>query len=80
MCTKMIETQITHQESKKLLKLTPSKAYYEDGWWMERRDYDRINFGKISLGKGIEVSVKDYAVLNRDEETRQITYSYLPLP
>jgi len=62
----------------KLIELNDNKAIFQECYWMTRKNYDFINFGKIQLTAKNKVLVKDHIVLNVNKETKEITYAYLP--
>lgn len=66
------------REDFKLVKMGTDMVIYEGGYWMDREDFDRANFGKIRISRNIEVPLKDYITFDVDKKTRKITYTFLP--
>lgn len=58
------------EENYKLVELNSERAIYEGGWWVARKDFDfsqeRKNSFQTPLG------------WDRNEETKQLTYFFLP--
>lgn len=54
----------------KLIKLTKDIAFYEEGWWMKRRDYDEANSRKAKFLTPLCFDI--------NWDTRQITTFILP--
>lgn len=66
-----------HTETKRLKEVTSEKAIFEDGWWMERGDYERTK-GNYQISQHVFVPMRQIIGWNRNEETKQLTYFFLP--
>jgi hypothetical protein len=58
----------------KLIKITSDVVIFEEGWWMDRKDYD---FGNSKDEDGIPIHFKDLG-WDRDKKTHKLTYFFIP--
>lgn len=65
----------TEKRNVRLLGLNSEKAIYEEGWWMSRADYDFVK-GHFHSFEWIKRPLG----LDRNKDTKQITYFFLPTP
>ena len=68
---------ITSKEFK-LIEVGTDLVIFEGGYWMERKDYERVVFDEIKLSKNVSLPFRDCVIFDVDKETQKITYAFLP--